>query len=256
MNNIYLSVIIPAYNEEKTIVNTLRSVINYLEKQDFQSEILVVSDGSKDKTAEIIKSLPRSDLERIFVIARKENRGKGYSVREGMLKAKGEIRLFTDADNSTDISHFDLMKPYFLPAQSGYASGYDIVIGSRDAKDAKGARQAVPQKWHKRMLGNFGNLFIQFMAVPGIWDTQCGFKAFTAKAAEKIFSKAKVNRFAFDIEALALARLFKYKIAIIPVHWINNPYSRVKLSTYLEVLWETVKIRRYIKQLKKSKIIS
>lgn len=241
---IYLSVIIPAYNEEKTIAKTLAIISDYLKKQNFLSEIIVVSDGSKDKTVENSEaSFPNNAS--ILVIDRKENRGKGYSVREGMLKAKGEIRLFMDTDNSTDISHFDLMKPFFV-------RGYDVVIGSRDPKDAKGARQAVPQKWHKRMLGNFGNLFIQLLAVPGIWDTQCGFKAFTAKAAENIFSRAKIARWGFDIEVLALARFFKYKIAIIPVHWINNPDSRVKLSAYLEVLWETVKIRREIKKLKRS----
>lgn len=206
------------------------------------SEIIIVSDGSTDKTVEVNFDDPTVKME---VVDRKENRGKGYSVREGMLKAKGEIRLFMDADNSTDMAHFDLMKPYFT-------EGCDIVIGSRDSKDAKGARQAVPQPMLKRLLGNFGNFFIQIMAVPGIWDTQCGFKAFTAKAAENIFSKTKIDRWGFDIEVLALARLFKYKIAIIPVYWINNPESRVTMLTYFEVLWETVKIRKYVKQLKRS----
>ena len=179
----------------------------------------------------------------ISVIDRKENRGKGYTVREGMLKAGGTIRLFMDADNSTDISHFNLMKRYFTER-------YDVVIGSRDSKDAEGAKQDVPQPWFKRLLGNLGNLFIQIAAVPGIWDTQCGFKAFTAEAAKNIFSKDKIDRWGFDIETLALARLLKYKIAIIPVHWVNKPGSRVKFSAYFEVLWETIKIRKEIKKLK------
>lgn len=241
--NPYLSVIIPVYNGENFIADTVRKVLDYLKKQDFTYEVIVVSDGSKDKSAEKIKEeFNGNSLARL--IDRKENRGKGYTVREGVLAAKGQIRLFTDDDNSTDITHFDLMMPLFK-------EGYDIVIGSRDPKDAKGACQAVPQKWHKRLLGNMGNLFIQALAVPGIWDTQCGFKAFTKDAAENIFRHATVNRWAFDIEVLGIARLYKYKIGIIPVYWVNNFASRLKFSAYIEVLTETVKINRYISRLKK-----
>lgn len=241
--NPYLSVIIPAYNEEKTITDTTRKILDYLKKQSYSFEILVASDGSKDATSEIVKKEFANEPS-VSVIDRKENHGKGYTVREGILTAKGKIRLFMDADNATDISHFDLMKPLF-------DSGYDIVIGSRDGKDASGARQAVSQPWYKRLLGNMGNLFIQMFAVRGIWDTQCGFKAFTNEAAEKIFKYSKIDKWGFDIEVLALARLFKYKIGIVPVYWINNPNSRVKLSNYFQVLMETVKINRYINSLKK-----
>lgn len=243
MNDTYLSVIIPAYNEEKTIRDTTQKVLDYLKKQSYSFEILVASDGSKDATSEIIKKEFVNELS-VSVIDRKENHGKGYTVREGMLSANGKIRLFMDADNATDISHFDLMKPLF-------DKGYDVVIGSREAKDAPGAKQAVSQPWRKRLLGNMGNLFIQVFAVPGIWDTQCGFKAFTDEATEKIFKYSKIDKWGFDIEVLALARLFKYKIGIIPVYWINNPNSRVKLSTYFQVLLETVKISNYVRSLKK-----
>lgn len=241
--NPYLSVIIPAYNEEKTIADTIRKILIHLKKQPYSFEILVASDGSKDATSEIIKKEFTGENS-VSVIDRKENHGKGYTVREGMLTAKGKIRLFMDADNATDISHFDLMKPLF-------DNGHDVVIGSRDAKDAKGAKKIVSQPWYKTIMGNAGNLFIQTLAVPGIWDTQCGFKAFTSEAAEKIFKLAKVDKWAFDIETLAIARMFGYKIGIIPVQWINNPNSRVKLSAYFKFLLETVKISNYIRSLKK-----
>ncbi|MBI4692382.1 MAG: glycosyltransferase family 2 protein [Candidatus Terrybacteria bacterium] len=233
--NPYLSVIIPAYNEGERIIKTIQRISEYLQKQNYSYEILVVSDGSKDETAEIISNL-KSQISNLNLIDRKENKGKGYTVREGMLAAKGQIRLFTDADNSTDISYFEKMMPLF-------ESGYDIVISTRDSKDAVGASQEVPQPWYKRLMGNLGNLYIQILAVPGIWDTQNGFKAFTAEATEKIFRLAKIERWAFDVEALALARKFKYKIGIIPVHWINDPKSHVKLSGYFKVLLDVLKIR-------------
>jgi dolichyl-phosphate beta-glucosyltransferase len=231
----YLSVIIPAYTEENRIGNTLQVVEEYLQQQPFSSEILVVLDGPKDHTLEKVKEFA-ADHPNVRWLDRQENRGKGFTVRQGMLAAAGEIRLFTDADNSTDIAHFDQMKPLF-------AEGCEVVICSRDHKDAVGARQAVPQPAVKRFLGNAGNLFIQVMAVPGIWDTQCGFKAFSANAAEEIFSVATIDRWGFDIEALALARHFGYPIRIIPAHWIDDADTHVSLRHYLDTLWETVRVR-------------
>ena len=234
MRSVYLSIIIPAYNEEERIGKTLRRVDAYLKEQVFTAEIVVVIDGAKDNTARVASDL-QAEIVNLRVIDRKENRGKGYTVREGILAAMGEIRLFSDADNSTDISHFDKMKSLFQ-------QNYDIVICSRDKKDAAGATQAVPQSFFKRQLGNMGNLFIQLFAVRGIWDTQCGFKAFRAKAVEQIFSRAKIDRWGFDVEVLALARKFNYRVGIVPAYWINDPKSHVKLSGYLQVLLETLKI--------------
>ena len=196
----YLSVIIPAYNEEKRIAKTLRIVTSYLDRQPFSSELLVVLDGPTDQTLDCVREAA-GQSQRIRWLERAENRGKGYSVREGILAARGSVRLFTDADNSTDISHFDLMKPLF-------DRGSDVVIASRNPKDAAGALQTVPQPFPKRILGTSGNLLIQILAVPGIWDTQCGFKAFTASAAKEIFERSLIDRWGFDIEALALSRLF------------------------------------------------
>lgn len=234
-NQIYLSVIIPAYNEEKTISNTLLDIDNYLSKQDFSSEIVVVSDGSKDKTAQVVNNLTKL-IENLKLIDNQENHGKGWVVRQGMLEAKGKYRLFMDADNATTVDHFDKIRPFLN-------KGYKIVIGSREKKDAKGAKQAVPQTFIKRQLGNMGNLLIQLLAVPGIWDTQCGFKVFRADVAENIFKRCKMDRWALDIEALALARRFDYKIGIIPVYWINNPESRVGLKGYFITFRELFKIK-------------
>jgi len=230
----YLSVIIPGYNEEKTISKTLLAVDQYLQKQPFEYEIIMVSDGSKDQTAQIAQDFTRQ-IKNLKVIDNKENHGKGWVVRQGMLAAQGQVRLFMDADNATTLDHFDRMKPYF-------EQGADVVIGTRDKKDAPGAKQAVPQPFLKRQLGNAGNLVIQIMAVWGIWDTQCGFKAFSAKAVNDIFPKMKIDRWSFDVEALALARRLKYKIEMVPVFWVNNPNSRVNLKAYLQFFKEVFKI--------------
>ncbi|MBU2036788.1 glycosyltransferase family 2 protein [Patescibacteria group bacterium] len=233
-NNPYLSVIIPAYNEEKRISKTLLAVDQYLQKQNFEYEILVVSDGSTDKTAEIAEDFKRN-VKNLKLIDNQANHGKGWVTRQGMLAAEGQIRLFMDADNATTLDHFDKMKSYF-------DNGSQVVIGSRDAKDAKGAKQAVPQSGFKRLLGNMGNILIQVFAVWGIWDTQCGFKAFSAEAAKAVFSKSKIDRWGFDIEALALARKLKYKIEVVPVYWINDPHSKVSLKGYLMTFKELFQV--------------
>lgn len=231
----YLSVIIPAYDEEKRITKTLEAVDHYLDQQPFDWEVLVVLDGARDNTLEKIEAFARSK-EGYHWIDRKQNRGKGYSVRQGMLAASGRIRLFMDADNSTDLSHFDRMKPFF-------DGGDEVVICSRDHKDVASARQAVPQPLLKRVLGNAGNLFIQLVAVPGIWDTQCGFKAFTAVAAERIFSVSVIDHWGFDIEALALCRRFGFRLSIIPADWVDDAETHVRTWNYFGTIWETLKIR-------------
>ena len=235
MEKIYLSIIIPAYNEEKRISKTLLAIDHYLSKQDYSYEILVVNDGAKDKTAQVVEKF--TDLiKNLKLIDNKKNHGKGWVVRQGMLEAKGKYRLFTDADNATTIDHFERMAPLIK-------QNYQIIIGSRDKKDAVGAKQAVPQTFLKRQLGNMGNLLIQLVAVSGIWDTQCGFKLFSAKAAKDIFSRCQIDRWGFDIEALALAKKLDYKIGIIPVYWINDPDSHVNLKGYLNTFRELFKIK-------------
>ena len=231
----YLSVIIPAYNEENRIGQTLTAVYSYLAAQLYTWELLIVLDGVTDNTLGVVESFAEGK-EHIRWIDRKQNMGKGATVRQGMLAARGEIRLFSDADNSTDMQHFDQMKPLF-------DQGADVVICSRDGKDAAGAQQATPQPFHKRFLGNAGNLLIQLLVVPGIWDTRCGFKAFSAQAAAKIFSVAQMNGWSYDDEALALARRLGYKINIIPADWQDAAGTHVTKLDYLKNVWEAVRIR-------------
>ncbi len=234
-NGMYLSVIIPAYKEERVIESTLRSIEAYLKRQSYDYEILVVIDGIKDKTVEIAKRL-EPEIKGLRVIANQENHGKGYVVKQGMLEAKGDFRVFTDADNSTSIDHLDKFLPYFN-------EGYQVVIGSIAVAGHKVASGSEPI-W-RRLFGKMGNLFIQIMAVPGIYDTQRGFKVVTAKAAGDIFPRVTIPRWGFDIEMLALARKFGYKIKEVPVDWKNDPNtgSHPGLSAYFEVLMETVQVR-------------
>ncbi|MEK7163070.1 MAG: dolichyl-phosphate beta-glucosyltransferase [Patescibacteria group bacterium] len=237
----YLSIIIPAYNEAKRLPLTLVDIDKHLREMKFPSasieqtyEIIVVDNNSTDATSEIVERF--SHLIKNLKLIKCNVAGKGATVKKGMLEAKGNIRIFMDADNSTSIDQFSKTIPYFN-------EGYDVVIGSRDIE---GAKLIPPQPWHKRTAGNLGNLFIQFMLLPGIWDTQCGFKAFTEEAAEKIFPLIKISRWGFDVEVLALAKKMNYKIKEIPVVWVNNPFSNVSALAYLQVLWEVVKIKWWI----------
>ncbi len=232
----HLSVIIPAYDEEKRIGKTLLAVDQYLSKQNYDYEILVVSDGSKDKTAEVVNNFQRM-VRNLKIIDNKENHGKGWVVRQGMLQAQGEFRVFTDADNSTTIDHIEKAWPYLK-------QGFDVAIGTRDSRDHKEAKQAVPQSFLKRTLGDVSNILIQALAVWGIWDTQCGFKVFSEKAAKEVFSRCLIDRWGFDIEALAVAKRLGLKIALIPVHWINDPVSKVNLKGYLKTFIELLQIKK------------
>lgn len=229
----YLSIIIPAYNEEKRIEKTLESIDSYLRMKNYDYEIIVVSDGSKDNLVSLVRRLEQT-IKGLRVIDNKENHGKGYAVKQGILEAKGDLRLFTDADNATSIDHLEKFIPYLN-------QGYDVVVGSIAVKGHKVAIGSEPL-W-RRIFGKLGNLFIQIMAVPGIHDTQRGFKLLTARAAQDIFPRLTITRWGFDIEMLALARKFKYKIKELPVDWKNDPNSTVGLKAYFQVLLETIKIR-------------
>ncbi len=231
-NDIYLSVIIPVYNEEKRIGRTLEAIDKFLHNKNYSYEIIVMEAGSSDKTAEVVrnymKTIPNLRL-------RKAQSGifKGNKIKEGMLVAKGRYRLFTDADNATPIEEVEKLLPFFN-------RGYEVVIGSR-AVDRSTIK--VHQPFYREFLGRVGNMLIQSLAVPGIKDTQCGFKCFTAKAAEDIFSKLTIMGWGFDIEVLVLANLKKYKIKEVPVIWINDPNSTVSAGAYFTTLWELFKIK-------------
>jgi len=231
----HLSVIIPTYNEEKSIAKTLEDIDGYLSKQSYDYEILVVNDGSKDRTTEIVRN-SMSKIKNLRLIDDKKNRGKGYSVRQGLLLAKGDFRLFTDADNSTSIDQIEKIWPEI-------EKGYDIIIGSRDIR---GAVLDPPQPFIRNIiLGEGFKLFRKI--VIGLWgieDTQCGFKCFSKRAAENISSKCKIDRFAFDPEMLIIGKKLGYKIKEIPVYWKNNPDSRVKISSMIKMALDLFVIRK------------
>lgn len=230
----YVSWIIPAYNEEKRIAGTVREVNHYLHSKNFEYEIVVVDNGSWDTTPDIIKRL--MPLTPRLRLVNTKGPGKGWAVAEGMRHARGDIRLFSDADNATSPDHFDKMIPLF-------EKGNDIVISSRNPKDAPGACEERPEGFLRKLAGRVGNMIIQIFAVWGIWDTQNGFKGFRANAAEIIFSRLTVFGFAFDIEVLVLARRMNFTVAIIPVQWKHDPESKVTLGSYLHVLRDVLKIR-------------
>ncbi len=228
----YLSVIVPAYNEAERIPTTLLDIDRTLAAKRYSYEILVVNDGSKDATAEIVRNMVPA-VKGLKLVDNTENKGKGSAVRQGRRVATGSYRLFLDAANSTSIGHFDTMIPYF-------EEGYAVVIGSRTAK---GSTLDPPQPLSHQIPGKLGNLFIQLMLLPGIWDTQCGFKAFREDAAEKIFQGMRIARWGFDVEALALARRYGYRIKEVPVHWMNDIRSHVSAAAYLQVLVEVMRIK-------------
>jgi dolichyl-phosphate beta-glucosyltransferase len=230
----YLSVIIPAYNEEKRIPRTLAEIDKYLKNQNFDYEIIVVNDGSKDKTGEVVRGMS-SLIKNLRLIDNKKNHGKGYVVRQGMLQAQGEYRLFTDADNSTSIDQVEKMWPEFK-------KGYEIIIGSRDIK---GAVLDPPQPFLRQaILGEGFKLFRKIII--GLWriqDTQCGFKCFTKESAENIFPKCQIDRFAFDPEILIIAKKLGYKIKETPIYWKNDPESKVKFKSMIKMATDLIKIR-------------
>jgi dolichyl-phosphate beta-glucosyltransferase len=235
---VHLSVILPAYNEESRLSETLGHVDAYLTAQPFESEVIVVDDGSTDGTARIVRA--RSETMRSLRLLQHPdgaNHGKGAAVRRGMLEALGTYRIFMDADNSTTLEQIAGLWPSF-------DQGYDVVIGSRRIR---GARITVRQAWYKELAGRSGNLVIRSLAVPGIEDTQAGFKMFTRRSAEAIFPHQTIERWGYDIELLAIARQLGFRIREVPIVWVNAPGSKVRLTAYLEVLSEVWRIRRNIK---------
>ncbi|MCX6722946.1 MAG: bifunctional glycosyltransferase family 2/GtrA family protein [Candidatus Staskawiczbacteria bacterium] len=228
----WLSVIIPAYNEEKRIKNTLLKVGDYLAKQNYDYEIMVVNDGSTDKTADIVEKT-RSDIIGLKLINNKENRGKGFVVRQGLLNAKGEYRLFLDADNSTSIEEIEKFFPYVK-------QGYDIVIGSRDIV---GAKIIKAQPLYRKVLGKIYSLISHAITgLRGIDDTQCGFKIFSSKSINDILPKCNVDGFSFDSEILIIGQRLGYKIKEVPIVWTNDPDTKVRFNGMVKSILDLVKI--------------
>jgi glycosyltransferase involved in cell wall biosynthesis len=227
-----LSVVIPAYNEEYRIEKTLFAVSKFLKKQTFAYEILVVNDGSKDATSAVVQKLA-SSIPNLKLLDNKENHGKGWVTKQGMLEASGDVRLFMDADDSTKVDEVIKFLPFF-------EQGYDIVIGSRRIA---GADIAVRQSFFRDFLGGCFRFIVHTLVPVGVTDSQCGFKAFSSKAAAVIFPRQTIYRWAFDVEILALARKKGFKIKEVPITWVNDAESHVKLGGMISMLLEVFEVR-------------
>lgn len=221
-----ISVVIPAYNEQKVIADTIDQVRNFLRSNFSEFEIIVVDDKSTDSTLHILQS--REDIR---LVRNLRNHGKGYSVAKGMKKAKGEWMLFMDADNSTRITELT----NFLK----YKNDYPIIIGSRGLKDSD---IRVSQNILKVFMGKIGNMVSRILIDKNICDTQCGFKLF-ARHTQFMFDKLSISGFAFDFELLFLAKKFDFKIKEVPVVWYNNADSTVRWYDYPKTFTQVLKIR-------------
>ena len=228
---LYLSVIIPAFNESERIVSTLNSVAAYLEAQDYTSEILVVDDGSADDTASLVSRAAR-ELDGISLL-RREHFGKGWAVRAGMLEARGKYRFMCDADLAMPIEWLDR----FLKKMD---QGVDIVIGSREIV---GARR-YDEPYYRHLRGRIFNWVVRAVAVRGFQDTQCGFKCFREDAATQLFSRQRSRGMGFDVEILYLAAKMDYPVVEMPVEWRHQPGSKVRPGVdSLDMLKDTLLVR-------------
>jgi dolichyl-phosphate beta-glucosyltransferase len=225
-----LSVVIPAYNEELRIGATLQAVGAFLDSAPFSSEILVVDDGSTDRTVEVARSARPG----IRLISNDRNRGKGYTVRHGVSEARGGIILFTDADNSTPIEEFSAFLPRF-------DDGADVVIGSRALPESK---IELHQDLLRETAGRSFNFLLRCTTGLPFRDTQCGFKAFRRDAARKIFPRQRIEGWAFDAELITIALRHGMKVEEAPVRWINSPESRLNFWTDApKMLLEILRLR-------------
>ena len=241
--NIYLSVVIPAYNEEQNIRQSLARVFDFFETKDYSFEVIVVDDGSEDKTVAVIEEFfgERPELRLI----RNPHKGKGFAVRTGILSARGDFVLFSDADLATPIEEVDRLLMWLREQD------FDVAIASREGFGAK----RVGEPWWRHFLGRGFNFLVRLLVLPGISDSQCGFKLFTKKAAKDIFeqlyvygeSAEEIGRpylGAFDVEVLLLARRLGYKIKEVPVVWHYVKTSRLSpLRDSLRMFWDVVKVR-------------
>ncbi len=228
----YLSIVIPAYNEAQRIGKTLQTVCAYLKQQPYPAEVIVVDDGSDDATADAVAPFC-GGVPPVHLLHNERNRGKGFSVRRGFSHARGAYLLFSDADLSTPIEEVEKL---FAALQEPCG----IAIGSRALP---ASRVEVHQSWYRESMGRLFNILVQAMIVPGIYDTQCGFKCLRREAALAICQRMTSARFGFDVEMLYLARRLRYRIREVPVVWRNSPQTRVRvLRDPLSMLWDLLRI--------------
>jgi len=211
-----ISLVIPAYNESKVIASTLNKSISYLSVQRYDYEIVVVDDGSTDNTADLVLEFCKQ-YPKVKLIRNIKNKGKGFSVKRGVLFSKGNYIFFSDADLSTPIAEAENLLFYF-------SQGYDIVVGSRALKES---RITLKQPWPRQGMGKFFNLLVRLLGLSGIKDTQCGFKCFSREVAQRVFRLQRFTGFSFDVEILYIGRALGYKIKDVPITWVNRVESRV-----------------------------
>jgi dolichyl-phosphate beta-glucosyltransferase len=228
-------VVIPVYNEEKRLGKTLRESLVYLQKSKIPFEIVIVDDGSTDATLKVVGEFARkAGKKALRVLKQGTNRGKGAAVRRGALEARGEVVLYMDADNATPLNQYERFRPLL-------AKGFDVVVGSR-ALDRSLVK--VHQPLYREAMGRVFNLMVQLAATPGLWDTQCGFKAFRRKAAQSVFPLQTIERFGFDVEILFIARKQGWSMVEAPVEWFDAPGSKVHvIRDPLTMFWDLVLIR-------------
>ena len=225
----YLSLIIPAYNEGSRIAANVETVRAFLETLGKPYEIIVVDDGSTDCTGELL-----TKLQGVKAISYQPNHGKGYAVRQGVIASRGDFVAFSDADLSAPID--ELSKLF-----DTINAGADIAIGSRALKNSQ---LVIHQPRYRELGGKALNLVIRMLAVPGIMDTQCGFKLFKGEAARRVFAECILDGWGFDVEVLYLARRIGCRVAEIPVRWSHSADSKIRpLRAGLEVLRDTLRIR-------------
>lgn len=228
------SIVVPAYNEEKRLPACLQEIATYFDSRKEGYEIIVVDDGSQDGTETAVRRL-RDSCATLRLVQLPCNRGKGQAVRTGMLNAKGELRLFVDADGATPIREVEKLERWI-------AEGADIAIGSRALRDDTCTVQA---RWHRKFFGRIFSIMVRQLAVRDIADTQCGFKLFRAQAAMDLFSMLRVDGYGFDVELLFIAQRRGYSIAEVPVNWVDQIGSKVRVvRDGLRMLREVWLIRR------------
>lgn len=217
MNNIYLSLVIPAYNEAIRLAKNLPLIYDYLQRQNISFEIIIVDDGSIDNTSDIARDY-QNYKENIILIRNIDNKGKGYAVRKGILAARGKICAFMDADLSVPLEHIFEMINYIN-------QGYSVIIASRNIP---GSWVKIKQPLPRRLMGRFFRDLTNFLLTKDISDITCGAKVFTQEAAEKIFSTQRLDDWSFDAEILFLAKKYNFKIKEIPVTWKDRHHSKVR----------------------------
>ena len=233
MGSYTYSIIIPAYNESQRISASLDKILAYIADQKWGAEVIVVNDGSRDNTAEIVREYAKTHS-MVRLIENPGNRGKGYTVRNGMMQAHGDILLFTDADLSSPIEE---SKKLFAAIDRGA----DVTFGSRWLQ---AELQTERQPLYRQVFGRIFNLVMRIILGLKYKDTQCGFKAFTRKAAHQIFSRQMIDRWGFDPEILFLAEKFGYKVSEVPVEWAHDNRSKINpVTDGAKMVWEMLRVR-------------